>query len=356
MSNTTTTTILSAADKLLGVSSDGRLIAYDEQSGGVDTLYVLDLDNNQSYAIDSFTPSYDLINEGYATFTNVTFSENGQFLFYSEGFAGTDPASYGQLFVKDLTSPTAPVDVTPTLPDATGSGPYKIVWSSLTALAISNDGNVIVYDEDYTDFSGGNPAFYGLVVENLATGTIVEQLNSKDAGGQEDDYTDVGLSGDGRYLSFYYQGDFFIQDMQSGTQVVVPGVGGYDFVFVGGGGFSGTAIPSADQRYVAYDGQTNLGGPDNVTEVFLHDNDAPSGTPDQIISTSADGVIADNEFRQVAFSGNGEFDIFYSDATNLVPGIPANNTTYYIYIKDIATGAIRQLTRRQSRRALFLLL
>ncbi len=336
MSNTTTTTILPASDQLLAMSSDGRYIAYSEMSGTLDTLYVLDLSTLQSALIDGFTPAGD------ASFTDVSFSANGDYLFYSEGIGGESPESYGDLFIKDLTNVTAPINVTPTLPGPTGPGGIKVVWSSLTALAISNDGNVIVYNEDYNDLSGGNPQFAGLVVDNRTTG-IVEELNSPSL---DSEYGDVSLSGDGRYLSFEYDVggaiDEFIQDLQTGSPVEVASAA-TSGVFIGGGASDGLTLVSADQRYVAYDALTNIGGPTDIDAIFLHDNDAPAGTPDQIITASADGVVANNNSFQFAFSGNGEFDIFESDATNLVPGIPANNTTFYVYIKDIITGGIRLL-------------
>ena len=337
MASTTTTTILPASDQLLAMSSDGRYIAYSEMSGPLDTLYLIYLTNDQSALIDSFTPA-----DG-ASFSGVSFSANGDYLFYSEGISGQSPESYGDLFIKNLTDTTGPINVTPTVPGPTGSGGFEVVWSSFTALAISNDGNVIVYDEGYTDFSGGNPQFGGLVVDNRTTG-IVEELNSPYP--LEDAYGDVSLSGDGRYLSFEYNAgtgiDEFVQDLQTGSPVEV-GSAATSGVFIGGGAFDGLTLVAADQRYVAYDALTNIGGPTDVNAIFLHDNDAPAGTLDQIITTSADGEVADNDSLQLAFSGNGEFDIFESDATNLVPGIPANNTNFYVYIKDIITGGIRLL-------------
>ena len=346
MANSTTTTILSADDDLLGMSSDGRYIAYSEMSGNLDTLYMFDTTTDQSVAIDSFTANAVTIpgqiggDTETPGFTNVSFSASGDYLFYSEGFTGAGPETYGDLFIKDLTSPTAPIDVTPTLPPDTSGGPFAVVWSSLTALAISDDGNIVVYDEDYNDIGEQHPDFFGIVVDNRTTG-IVEELNSGDAFVSTDSYNDVTLSGDGRYLSFVFQGaNQFIQDLQTGTQVVVP-VGGGGEVITGGGGNDGQSFVSADQRYIAYDGTTNNGGSQNITEVFLHDNDAPAGTPDQVISTSADGAIANATAFQIAFSGNGEFDIFWTNATNLVPGSPANSTN--VYIKDIKTGGIRQL-------------
>ena len=93
----TTTTILPASDQLLfAMSSDGRYIAYSEMSGPLDTLYVLDLTNDQSALIDSFTPA-----DG-ASFSGVSFSANGDYLFYSEGISGPSSQSYGDLFIKKI--------------------------------------------------------------------------------------------------------------------------------------------------------------------------------------------------------------------------------------------------------------
>ena len=117
-SPTTTTTILPASDRLLALSSDGRYVAYGTiDANDVDTLYVLDLKTQLSVAVDSFTSNKGNVPEDYAfsDFTNVSFSSNNDYLFYGEGYADASDGG-GELFVRDLTSATSPIDVTPTVP------------------------------------------------------------------------------------------------------------------------------------------------------------------------------------------------------------------------------------------------
>ena len=51
----TTKTLLNSSDRLLGMSDNGRLISYVETVGTDQTLFVLDVNTNQTFPIDTFT-------------------------------------------------------------------------------------------------------------------------------------------------------------------------------------------------------------------------------------------------------------------------------------------------------------
>jgi hypothetical protein len=310
MANSVTTTILSASDKVLSVSGDGHLIAYVDTSGG---LNVYDLANGQSYLIDTLPE-----------ITSAVFSADAHSLFYSAGSSEAGPGSSSRLYVRDLATPTQPVDVTPTL--LPPSSPTLPVQSALVALAVSDDGNTIVYKEEYRDF-GADPStvFYGIVVENRTTG-IVEQFNSKAFATYEYD-NDVRLSGDGRYLSFSDGGTFHVRDLQSHTWLQSLPISGTAVGQVTG---EISALVSSDQRFVVHEA-----GVGTTQQILLHDNNAPA-TPDQVISTSADGVAGNHFSFLLAFSGNGKFAVFQSSSTNLTPEGQGG-----IFVKDVVTGAIK---------------
>jgi len=284
MANPTTTPLLNSNDTLLGMSDDGNLISFVETAGQNQSLYTLDVNSGQKQLITTGTD-----------ITGGIISANGQYLLYSNG------ASF---FIKDLQDNSAPYNVTPQVP----------ANADITPQAISNDGLTIVFGEE--DLQYGLVQSAEEVVENLVTGTQQKFSDANSAAG-----TNVTLTPDGRYLS-YWEGGFIVRDLTTGSYVrpaLLPG------------------SISENGRYTFYDAPANPNGLDD-TELFLHDNNAPSG--DLIVSTSADGQIANgNAAYFVALSGDGRHVVFSSDATNLVPGV-TDGSPGNLYVKNLDTGAI----------------
>jgi hypothetical protein len=106
---------------------------------------------------------------------------------------------------------------------------------------------------------------------------------------------------------------------------------------------------SADGRYVAFESAAdNLGeqGPSGVAEAYVKDLD----TGEVKLASRANGVDGEpaNEpgeasgVESVIISGNGQYVIFTSDASNLVPGLPAaeepGEHPWHVYRRDLQTG------------------
>jgi Tol biopolymer transport system component len=99
---------------------------------------------------------------------------------------------------------------------------------------------------------------------------------------------------------------------------------------------------SANARLVAFSSNVdNLvpGDTNKTTDVFLFDRKARTAVR---LSTAADGTQADRPSQGVSLSADGRYAAFSSAATNLVPG--DTNGVADIFVKDLRTGAIHQLT------------
>ena len=299
-----TTPLLNPNDTLLSMSDDGSLISYVEASAQGLSLFVRNLTTNQTQLI---TP----IAAGGAAAVGGVLSANGRYLFYQN----TD------LLVKDLQSGTTR-DVTPQLPASQGNLP---VQSEFAAQAISDDGSTIVFGEEYTDFSGANPDFYGEIVANVANGSQQQfaSANSSIADG-------VNLTPDGRYLS-YFDGGYIVRDLNAGSSFRpdVLGVNG---------------SVSDNGRYVFFTALSNASGQPASTgtsQVFIQDTTLPPGVSAQAITTNGFDQLGNGNSGLVALSGDGRHVVFESSATNMLPSVTDGEE--HLYVKNLDTGAIQLL-------------
>ena len=160
--------------------------------------------------------------------------------------------------------------------------------------------------------------------DSVAPIALVSVSSGGDEGNVESD--EPVLSFNGRYVAFYTDSsnlvsddtngttDVFIRDMDLGitSRVSVSTAGS------GGNTYSSDAAISFDGRYVVfYSGATNLvpGDNNNSADIFLRD------TVDEItslVTVSTAGTLANNNSGDPAISGDGRHVAFYSPATNLV--------------------------------------
>jgi hypothetical protein len=162
------------------------------------------------------------------------------------------------------------------------------------------------------------------------------------------------ISGDGRYVAFVSHSsnliandtnianDIFVKDTLTGdiTRVSVAS----DGTEANRQSWHPTSI-SSNGRYVAFlSTASNLvGGDTNVCpyymqvgecpDIFVHD--MQTGTTTRV-SVSSDGTQANNGSYYPYISGNGQYVVFDSQATNLVPN--DTNGTSDIFIHDLVTG------------------
>jgi cold shock CspA family protein len=99
-------------------------------------------------------------------------------------------------------------------------------------------------------------------------------------------------------------------------------------------------------RFVAFTSNaSNLIGLDgnNVTDVFVRDKDKKKTNR---VSTRSNGAEANGGSFLQGISGDGRYVVFYSAASNLVPG--DSNGTTDVFVKDRKTGKTKRVSRRSN--------
>ena len=224
------------------------------------------------------------------------------------------------------------------------------------ALAISADGQVVAFASLSSDLvPGDRNAAVDVFVRDRRT-HATERISVATGGGEANDGSFVaglsalGISADGRLVAFDSDAsnlvpgdangepDVFVRDRATGTTTRVSvGVLGEE---ANAGSRAPTIAP--DGSAVAFASTaTNLvpGVTSGFIEAYVHDR--ASETTD-VISIASDGTAADASSKEVAFSADGRFVAFSSQASTLVPD--DHNAIADVFVHDRLTG----LTERVS--------
>ncbi|HEY1331134.1 MAG TPA: hypothetical protein VGH10_06630 [Actinomycetota bacterium] len=247
------------------------------------------------------------------------------------------------MFVHDRdTGETDRISVGPTGAEANGTS---------TRPAIDDDGNLIAYDSDASNLVAGDTnRLMDVFAFDRTTGTT-QRVSVSSTGAQGNGSSDdPSVSADGRYVAFVstssnlVQGDtnhvedIFVRDLVAGTTERVS------LNSAGQQGNSSTTITaiSPDGNWVAFGSfATNLvpGDTNGQFDVFLHDRTTGQT---QLVSVASDGTQGDATSFGPAVSGDGQFVVFWSDATNLVPG--DTNDRRDVFVRDVAAGTTERVS------------
>jgi Tol biopolymer transport system component len=295
------------------------------------------------------------------------------------------PTNYtGNLFVWDASGTVSPV-TGPAGGGGTVSGPFMstAIFSSNTYLygdlSLSDDGTEVAYASASGDVVAGQTGPAGLdnvFLDDREANTVRLVSGAGGSGtatGNAASNVPV-LSRDGTALEFQTQafnlsGTFY--DANGNFDVLVYSVApspGLTLVsrrafLVQTTGYSFLASTSADGRYTVFTSNgTNL-VPNQVNtnsdqNVFLHDGQTGSTVlvdhlPNAVNSTGDGGIgTADPtqapapELRPV-ISADGRYVAFVSDATNLVTGVPSSDQSPKVFLYEVATGKVTQVSDNQ---------
>lgn len=205
-------------------------------------------------------------------------------------------------------------------------------------------------------FSTFGMCLVSLVTMTAPLGAQTTRVSVAAGGGQPTGGGSTGssaasVSADGRYVAFQSQAtnlvpgdtnnlpDVFVHDRVTGAMTRVSvATGGVEAV----GGFSGEPAISADGRYVAFSSEAaNLTAADTNTyrDIFVHDRTTSVTTR---VSGATGGAQANNASYTPQLSADGRFVVFYSTATNLVPG--DTNAKFDVFVHDRVTGATTRVS------------
>ncbi|MFI7446383.1 S8 family serine peptidase [Nonomuraea sp. NPDC049714] len=246
----------------------------------------------------------------------------------------------------DLSLPRPPATGRASLGSDGRQGNDEAWWPEL-----SDDGGVVVFASPAGNLADGDTNgqldIFATDVRTLTT----TRVSVSSEGGQGDGFhLSPTVSADGRYVGFNSnstnlvpgdtngQTDSFVHDRQTGRTERISV--GHD-----GAQADASSYPpafTADGRFAIYNSDaTNLvpGDTNGMTDVFLYDRQTGKN---ERISVGQDGAQADANSREETISADGRFVAFQSDATNLVPG--DTNGVADVFVRDLRTGTTKLVT------------
>ena len=216
--------------------------------------------------------------------------------------------------------------------------------------ALSPDGRFLVFRSLATSLvlGDGNGAA-DIFVRDRQAGTT--DRASVDGGGAEANGASDApvISPDGRYVSFESEAtnlvavdgngatDVFLHDRTTGLTVRASVGGGIE-----GDDFSVAPSISGDGRYVAFHSQATDLVPSDTNgflDVFVRDRF--TGTTERV-SVGPGGAEGDGDSQGPCISPDGRWVVFFSDATNFVPG--DTNGTTDAFLRDRQTGTTERIS------------
>lgn len=218
---------------------------------------------------------------------------------------------------------------------------------SSTHVSVSADGRYVVFESKASNLvTGDTNGLQDVFIHDRGTGlTERVSVDSNEAQANSVSYDPV-VSADGRYISFHSLAnnlvsgdtnnrvDVFLRDRTAGTTIRVS----VDSSGTQADGNSVYSSISDDGNLIAFMSEaTNLVGDDtnDVADIFVHN--VALGTTTRVSVDSA-GVEGDGESYEAMISGNGEFVVFASKATNLVDG--DNNGCSDVFVHGLDLGTV----------------
>jgi Tol biopolymer transport system component len=326
------------------ISADGRYVAFDSDvanlvpgdTNGLSDIFVRDRTAGVTYLV-SKNSAGDQGNT-YSVYPSV--SADGRYVAFMSGATNlvyADTNGVADIFVRDRQTGT-------TTRVSRNSAGVEGNDGSFSP-SISGDGRYVAFPSDATNLVAGDTnGVSDIFVRDRNTGTTY--LVSKSSTGEIGNgySTAPFISADGRYVVFDSyatnlvagdtngMSDVFVRDRQTGTTTLVS----KSSTGVLGSGNSYYASISADGRYVAfYSYAVNLvtGDTNGVEDIFVRDRQ--TGTTTRVSKSSA-GVEGDGDSIYPSISADGRYVVFYSAASNLVPG--DINGAGDTFVRDRQTG------------------
>src|ERR1700722_5793129 len=158
--------------------------------------------------------------------------------------------------------------------------------------------------------------------------TTLVSISADGTGGANADSIPTGISTNGQFVLFESfagnlvtnqttgKGDVYVRDVINGQTVLAS----INTNGVGGNAISRDSVMTTDGRYVAFAslaGDLVLNDTNGCYDIFIRDT---VGGNTQVVSAGATGAASTS--RRPLVTPDGRYVVFYSTATNLVPGVP----------------------------------
>ena len=219
---------------------------------------------------------------------------------------------------------------------------------------ISGDGKFVVFSSDASNLVAGDTNGQSDVfVRDLAAGTTTRVSVGNNNVQATDGGYEGAISADGQKVAFFTSSqlaandgnnstDIYVRDLQLGTTTLVSvgtdgnATGGNIRLNMSSNGRFVTFCSDADTHVATAD--TNAG----VYDVYLRDT--LLGTT-KLVSSDASGQQSNNLNSASAVSNDGNFVVFESYGTNLVPGVTSTHGDGDIFLKNMLTGVVTLVSK-----------
>jgi Tol biopolymer transport system component len=327
------------------ISADGRYVAFTSPAPNLapgDTndrndIFVHDMVTGSTTRVSVASDGTQANGAGFPDyFYPSSVSADGRYVTFGSAASNLVPGDTNNtpdMFVHDMvTGATTRVSVAS---DGTqANGPSEFYAS------ISADGRYVAFVSDASNLVPGDTnGTTDIFVHDMVTGSTTRVSVASD-GSQGEVYQSIDpfISADGRYVAFDTTAsnlvpddtngteDVFVHDMLTGSttraDVASDGTQANDF--------TGAPVISPDGRYVAFHSDaSNLvpGDTNGTTDVFVRDMVTGSTT---LASVASDGTQGNNFSEMPSVSADSQYVMFFSRASNLVPGDTAG--TYDVFL------------------------
>ena len=337
-----------------GISANGRLVVFisaasnlvSGDTNGEDDVFVRDTQTHKTQRVSVSSTGAQADGGSYAYPTTI--SNDGRYVAFTSDATNLvtgDTNGTTDIFVRDLKlHKTKRVSVS-------SAGAQANEYSSEPL--ISGDGGSVIFQSSASNLVAGDTnGKEDVFVRNLKTHKTT-RVSISSTGTQADGFSSQPtISADGHLVGFASyatnlvpgdangETDVFVRDLKTHkTRLVsVSSTGTH------GNSFSEAPSISADGRFVGFVSQASnlVGGDTNAQrDIFLRDTQTHKT---KRVSVSSSGAQANgwSFFIDPSVSAHGEFVVFVSEASNLVPG--DTNTVADSFIRDVANHKTRRLS------------
>ncbi len=279
---------------------------------------------------------------------NVVVSGNGRYIAFNSAATNVpgDSDSGGvDVYLKDT--------VTGTLSIVSVSAAGANSGAAATALAISDDGNWVLFGSSASNLGSFGPSPIvnaSVYLKNMSTGAVLDMVPEKTAAAANSAGADGDMSADARFVVFTSSGSNITGETVSGSQAYLVDRQAGTTTLVSKSS-AGQLLPysywndphvSNDGRYVIFQTQTAASPLDLQTSNDIYLKDTQTGEL-RLISVGLNGKAGGGENAQI--SGNGRYVTFVSagDFTSPDPGndsVLTGQPLKAVYRADLQTGQI----------------
>ena len=339
------------------ITPDGRYVAFHS-----DASNLVPGDTNESsdaFLKDVTTGAITLVStdasgtQGNSDSYSPSISADGRYVAFISSASNLVPGDTNgtyDIFVKDVITGAIAVGSNrhETLPQWGGN-------SASSSSSISLDGRYVAFHSTASNLvPHDNNGTYDVFVKDVTTGTIT-RVSTDGSGNQGNNSSNYpSISADGRYVAFQSYAsnlvtgdsnasyDIFVKDVTAGT---ITRVSTDDLGNQSNSGSSYSPNINASGRYVAFESSATDLVPGDINgsyDIFV--KDLATGLITQV-STDGSGNQGNGNSYRPSISADGRYVAFYSYATDLVP-YDTNGSTD-IFVKDLTTGAIERVSTNE---------